>query len=68
MLVIFQEYSLRGKRFLSADAGPQIPIFELNKEKYSPEKTPYLDTFHTVIPGSDLAKILATTFVNVEFL
>ena len=26
-----------------------FPVFGLNTGKYGPEKTPYLDTFHTVI-------------------
>ena len=37
-------------------SGPYFPVFGLNTEicgvntgKYGPEKTPYLDTFHTVI-------------------
>ena len=39
-------------------SGPYFPIFGLNTEiyvfspnlvKYGPEKTPYLDTFHTVV-------------------
>ena len=29
-------------------SGPFIPVFGLNTEKYGPEKTPYLDTFHAV--------------------
>ena len=29
-------------------SGPYFPVFELNTEKYGPEKTPYLDTFHAV--------------------
>ena len=28
--------------------GPYIPAFSPNAEKYGPEKTPYLDTFHAV--------------------
>ena len=31
-----------------AFSGPYFSVFELNKGKYGPEKTPYLDTFHTV--------------------
>ena len=29
-------------------SGPYVPVFRLNTEKYGPEKTPYLDTFHAV--------------------
>ena len=29
-------------------SGPYIPVFGLKKEKYGPEKTPHLDTFHPV--------------------
>ena len=29
-------------------SGPYFPVFALNTEKYGPEKTPYLDTFHAV--------------------
>ena len=29
-------------------SGPYFPVFGLNKRKYGPEKTLYLDTFHTV--------------------
>ena len=28
--------------------GPYIPVLGLNSEKYGPEKTPYLETFHAV--------------------
>ena len=27
-------------------SGPYFPVFSPNIEKYGPEKTPYLDTFH----------------------
>ena len=30
-------------------SGPYFPAFGLNTGKYGPEKTPYLDTFHTVV-------------------
>ena len=30
-------------------SGPYFPAFGLNRGKYGPEKTPYLDTFHAVI-------------------
>ena len=30
-------------------SGPYFTVFGLNKGKYVPEKTPYLDTFHIVI-------------------
>ena len=29
-------------------SGPYFPVFSPNTGKYRPEKTPYLDTFHTV--------------------
>ena len=29
-------------------SGPYFPVFSLNMEKYGPEKTLYVDTFHTV--------------------
>ena len=29
-------------------SGPYFPVFRLNMEKYGPEKTLYVDTFHTV--------------------
>ena len=29
-------------------SGRYFPVFELNTEKYGPEKTPYLDTFHAL--------------------
>ena len=32
-------------------SGPYFPIFGQNTRKYGPEKTPYLDSFHTVIPN-----------------
>ena len=28
--------------------GPYFPVFSPHTGKYGPEKTPYLDTFHTV--------------------
>ena len=30
-------------------SGPYFPVFGLNIEKYGPEITPYLGTFHAVI-------------------
>ena len=30
--------------------GSYFPVFSPNTGKYRPEKTPYLDTFHAVIP------------------
>ena len=30
-------------------SGPYFPVFELNTEKYGPQKTPYLDTFQAAI-------------------
>ena len=32
-----------------AFSGPHFPVLGLNMEKYRPEKTPYLDTLHSVI-------------------
>ena len=29
-------------------SGPYFPVFGLNTEKYEPEKTLYMDTFHVV--------------------
>ena len=34
-------------------SGPYFPVFGLNTEKYGPEKTPYLDTFHAVLTNSN---------------
>ena len=38
-------------------SGPYFPVFGLNTGKYGQEKTPYVDTFHTVVcdsnPSSD---------------
>ena len=31
-------------------SGPYFVVFGLNIRKYGPEKTPYLDNFHAVIP------------------
>ena len=39
---------------------PKFPAFELNTGKYGPEKTPYLDTFHTVPHNFLKARILGT--------
>ena len=30
-------------------SSPYFPVFSPNTGKYVPEKTPYLDTFHTVL-------------------
>ena len=30
-------------------SGPCFLVFGLNTGKYGPEKTPYIDTFHTVL-------------------
>ena len=30
-------------------SGPYFPTFGLNTGKYGPGKTPYLDTFHSVL-------------------
>ena len=38
-------------------SGPYFPVFELNTGKYGPEKTPYLDTFHTVKSIQDTERI-----------
>ena len=37
-----------------AFSGPYFPVFSPNTGKYGPEKTPYLDTFHTVFNASFL--------------
>ena len=34
-------------------SGPYFPVFGLNIEKYEPEKTPYLDTFHAVLTNAN---------------
>ena len=49
-------------------SGPYFPAFGLNTEryevfspnagKYRPEKTPYLDTFHTVLISKNIVKNL----------
>ena len=31
-------------------SGPYFPVLGLNTGKYGPEITPYLDTFHAVLP------------------
>ena len=41
-------------------SGPYFPVFSPNTGKYGPEITPYLDTFHAVIPlkkGKEILKI-----------
>ena len=44
-----------------------LSVFSPNTRKYGPEKTPYLDTFHTVdvaeVPDTDLP--LCTLFITV---
>ena len=40
-------------------SGLYFPVFGLNTVKYGPEKTPYLDTFHSVI----ISKVL---FINYQ--
>ena len=40
-------------------SGPYFPVFSPNAGKYGPEKTPYLDTFHTVF---DLLLIILKNF------
>ena len=42
-------------------SGPYFAVFSPNTGKYGPQKTPYLDTFHTVVIVEDLSK-------NVECL
>ena len=39
---IFSRIPTENKRFT-----PQIPVFSSNARKYGPEKTPFLNTFHT---------------------
>ena len=33
-------------------SGPSFAVFSPNTEKYGPEKTPYLDTFHAVFQAA----------------
>ena len=39
-------------------SGPHFPLFGLNTEKYGPEKTTYLDTFHAVEEAETAVKRL----------
>ena len=41
-------------------SGPYFPVLGLNTGKCGPEKTPYLDTFHTV----DLLILKACSFIK----
>ena len=34
--------------YIRSFSGPYFTVFRLNRGKYGPEKTPYLDTFHVV--------------------
>ena len=45
-------------------SGPYFPVFRLNTGKYGLEKTPYLDTFHTV---SDLPICLMLQIIDKCF-
>ena len=45
-------------------SGPYFPAFGPNTEKYGPEKTPYLDTFHTV-NGSYIVEVILTLEKNI---
>ena len=51
-----------------AFSGSYFPVFELNTEKYRPEKTPYLDTFYSVVGAIYLSfqslKVLNFTCIN----
>ena len=38
----------------SVFSGPYFPVFNPNAEKYGPEKTLYLGTFHAVVFGTAL--------------
>ena len=44
-------------------SGPYFPVFRLNTEKYGPEKSPYLDTFHAV---SSIEQFLSTFSQNLK--
>ena len=44
--------------------GPYFPVFGLNTEKYRPEITPYLDTFHAVLKSKLFAVCLKVIYSN----
>ena len=39
-------------------SGPYFPVFSPNTEKYGPEKTSYLDTFHAVLSMAAMKSVL----------
>ena len=45
-------FTLREKCPNTYFSGRNFPVFGLNTEKYVPEKTPYLDSFHAVLMTS----------------
>ena len=38
---------------------PYFPVFSTNTEKYGPEITPYLDTFHAVVNAWNTAYLIS---------
>ena len=46
-------------------SGPRFSVFGLNTEKYGPEKTPYLDSFHSVLFTKQL-HIFITSFFPIS--
>ena len=48
-------------------SGPFFPAFGLNTGKCGPDKTPYLDTFHTVNQFGEMGKgLMKFSFPTVE--
>ena len=45
-------------------SGPYFPVFSPNTEKYGPEKTPYMDTFHAVLLEIINTRHMPTVSVN----
>ena len=54
---VYKTESMREVSKYGAFSGPYFPVFGLNTEKYGPEKTPYLDTFHAV--NNDGGRVLS---------
>ena len=46
-------------------SSPYFPVFGLNTEKYGPEKTPYLDTFHAAIVQRVKVSVAILTDLNL---
>ena len=46
-------------------SGPYFPVFSPNAGKYEPEKTPYLDTFHTVYSMLGIFEIIMLRKMDV---